>query len=62
MASRRYPIDWMKGQGEALRAAGRSFDVSIGGATGRDIAAGLDVDSDVSGLFGCDEDIGADDD
>ena len=39
-----YPIDWLKGQGEALRAAGRSFDVSIGGATGRDIAAGLDVD------------------
>ena len=39
-----YPIDWMKSQGEALRAAGRSFDVSIGGATGRDIAASLDVD------------------
>ena len=39
-----YPIDWMKAQGEALKDAGRFFDVSIGGATGRDIAAGLDVD------------------
>ncbi len=39
-----YPIDWMKSQAEALMAAGRFFDVSIGGATGRDIAAGLDVD------------------
>ena len=39
-----YPIDWMKEQGEALKDAGRFFDVSIGGATGQDIAAGLDVD------------------
>ena len=54
-----YPIDWMKEQGEALKDAGRFFDVSIGGATGQDIAAGLDVDSDVSGLFGCYEDLGS---
>ncbi len=35
-----YPVDWMQSQAKALAKAGVLFDVSIGGATGQDIAAG----------------------
>ena len=35
-----YPVDWMQSQAKALAKAGVAFDVSIGGATGQDIAAG----------------------
>jgi len=35
-----YPVEWMQEQTRALAKAGIAFDVSIGGATGQDIAAG----------------------
>ncbi len=38
-----YPVDWMQSQAKALAKAGVAFDVSIGGATGQDIAAGKDA-------------------
>jgi len=38
-----YPVDWMQSQTKALAKAGVTFDVSIGGATGQDIAAGKDA-------------------
>jgi len=37
-----YPVEWMQEQTRALAKAGVAFDVSIGGATGQDIAAGKD--------------------
>jgi len=38
-----YPVDWMQSQTKALAKAGVTFDVSIGGATGQDIAASLEA-------------------
>jgi len=38
-----YPVDWAQSQCKALAKAGVAFDVSIGGATGQDIAAGKDA-------------------
>ena len=38
-----YPIEWAHGQCQALIKANVAYDLSIGGATGQDIAAGLDA-------------------
>ena len=40
-----YPIDWMQDQTRSLSGAGIVFDVSVGGATGQDIAAGGDIEA-----------------
>jgi len=39
-----YPVDWMQEQTRALSGAGVLFDVSVGGATGVDIAAWGDIE------------------
>jgi len=39
-----YPVDWMQFQAKSLAKAGVAFDVSIGGATGQDIAAGKNAE------------------
>ena len=38
-----YPVSWAQSQCKALAKVGVMFDVSIGGATGQDIAAGKDA-------------------